>query len=750
MKHSNPVLLFTLMAAWAAPAHAQGSAPSSAPVPSPAALPQGTTREQMWFAPTDEDWKKPCLIPWQRTWDDALAVALEAHKAILVCVNMDGEIASEHYAGVRYRDPAIVKLYEAYVPVIASVYRHTPRDYDEEGQRIPCPRFGTVTCGEHIAIEPILFEKFMDGKRIAPRHIGVEIEKQNAEMYDVYYAWDTDTIFANLREGIANRKIVPTPINRSDMKIEERVESAAAEDRAAVERAYKQGDHETRRTLLTAAAKRAGEAPTDLLRLSIFGLDEDLKRIARAALSQGNSERSVDLILEALRSPMPALERDALVAALRRIGESSARARTLATVYDGLREKSTSVDVEAWSKAMGVGASYEAPTDRTALETKLETRARAFEANPQDAGARLDYAESVLAVALDRKMDRRFARVLYEDVESSALAAEKLGVSGWRVDAAVAIATYNLGRVDEAFARAESAAKHMPTDAASVTSASVMALFAEQRQRAIAKASKEKAAWPPEWLTDVNAAYSVLAKHPFGTDNQVAAHHDFLKSLQANGEAARVLDEGLARFKDSWILHDRMRTRILAERGVDGLELVYNAMLAEPNASPNLESYVGYATLVAAEFKRRARKLEAADESYVHAIAHYETWIERDPANRPTGDHFVALALAGRARLAVERNALDQALDLILASFARRPDAAASPDGLNLTPVDTARLLRTKLGAPQQESMLARLQAGLDALPPEMLKQPEWEREVPGARPTNREPRRRAPETPPK
>ena len=126
-------------------------------------------------------------------------VSKETGKPILVCVNMDGEIASEHYAGVRYRQPEIATLYEPYVCVIASVYRHTPRDYDEQGRRILCPRFGSVTCGEHIAIEPILFEKFFDGKRIAPRHIGVELDGK--EMYDVYYAWDTDTIFNNLKDG---------------------------------------------------------------------------------------------------------------------------------------------------------------------------------------------------------------------------------------------------------------------------------------------------------------------------------------------------------------------------------------------------------------------------------------------------------------------------------------------------------------------------------------------------------------------
>lgn len=743
MKFRTPWPVLLLTAVLVPAARPQG-------MPAPSGLPQGVTREEMWYAPTEEDWQKPCLIPWQRTWDDALAVAMETRKAILVCVNMDGEIASEHYAGVRYRDPEIVKLYEAYVPVIASVYRHSPRDFDEEGRRIPCPRFGTVTCGEHIAIEPILFEKFMDGKRIAPRHIGVEIEKQNAEMYDVYYAWDTDTIFTNLREGVANRKIAPNPINRSDQKLEERVESDAAEDRAAVEDAYAKGDHAVRQKLLAAAAKRGPKAPVDLLRLTIFGLDEDLKRVARQALAQADSERSVDLILEALRGPMPAEERDALVAALRRIGETSARARTLATVYQGLKEASTSLDVDAWSKALGGGASYEPAVDRSTLQTKLEKRAQAAEERPEDAGARLDYAESVLAIALDRQTGRRFARVMFEDAEASALRAEKQGVRGWRVDAAVAIAAANLGRGDEAFARAAAAVKDLPPDAASLTSATVLALFAEHRQTAIAKAANAKAPWPPEWLTDVNAAYSVLAKHPFGTDRQVAAHYDFLKSLQALGEAGRVLDEGLVRFADSWVLHDRMRGRILAERGVDGLELVYGAMLAEPNASPNLESYAGYATLVAAEFKRRSRKPVEADLAYQRGIAHYEAWAARDPANVPIADHYAALALAGRARLAFERGDDLGALDLLLAAFTRRPDAAASPDGLNITPVATAALLKAHFNRTQQTEKLARLQEGIDALDPELLKLPDWEREIPGARPTNREPRRRQGETPPR
>src|SRR5262249_691438 len=136
--------------------------------------PPGLVTEKMWWPPSAEDWKKPVLIHWQRTWSDAVALSQETKRPILICVNMDGEPASEHYAGVRYAQPDTAKLYEPYVCVVASVYRHNARDYDEHGHRILCPRFGSVTCGEHIAIEPLLFAKYFDGKRVAPRHIMVE------------------------------------------------------------------------------------------------------------------------------------------------------------------------------------------------------------------------------------------------------------------------------------------------------------------------------------------------------------------------------------------------------------------------------------------------------------------------------------------------------------------------------------------------------------------------------------------------
>jgi hypothetical protein len=737
---SAAVLLALIPIAFAPAARAQDAQPpqGGAP-PRGGGAPPGLDREAMWPAPTAEDWKRPCLITWQRSFEDALAVSRETKKPILVCVNMDGEIASEHYAGIRYRQPDIARLYEPYVTVIASVYRHTPRDHDEEGRRILCPRFGTVTCGEHIAIEPGLFEQFFDGRRIAPRHIGVELD--SAEMYDVYYAWDTDTIFNSLREGIANRPPPPPPLARGDRPLLERVASPDIADRTAVEQAYVRGDKALRRSLLEAALRIREVDQLELLRLALFGFDVDLARIARRVLAQSKSESAIDLIREALRVPMEPGEREALITALDRLGETWPRARTLAAVHRGLEQASGSVDVTAWAEELGGEPAPDTPADRQALASALEARDAASRERSYDPAARLELAEAYLSLAADAaarntaardRVEREHAKLLLEDAHRAALRAEALGASGWRVDAAVAQAAYELGDVDQAYKRAERAVAAMPAGSGERSAMAALALFAQSRQRAIARAVRAKETWPAEWLTDVHAAYSVLARHPLGTDAQVAAHQDFLRALGASAAADEALDAGLRRFPESWLLHDRLRGRILAEKGAAGLEPAYEAMLRAEGASPNLEWFAGYASMVAAEFHRRAAGEGETLAAYERAIAHYERWIEANAESRATADHYVALALAGRARLALERGDHAAALDEILASFERRPEAAASLDGLGIHPVGTAQMLMARLKDAGDAERAARLQAALDALDPALLELPAFEREGPG------------------
>ncbi len=701
----------------------------------------GVGREAMWKAPTAEDWKKPVLIRWQRTWEDAVELSRSTGKPILVCVNMDGEIASEHYAGIRYRMPEMAAIYEPYVTVIASVYRHSVRDFDEAGERIPCPRFGTVTCGEHIRMEPIVYERFLDGRRIAPRHIGVELD--GSEMYDVFYAFDTDSVFATIREGVKDR---PTRelLGDRDPSLAELVASPDSAEREQVEERYRSGDVATRRELLRAAVASGEKAPVDLLRLAVFGLDAELNRLALEALAQSTSENAIGLIAEALRVPMEADLRTSLVEALERLGETFPQARTLAAVHRGLAADSDALDLEGWSQALG-GAEYPASSeDRAALEYQLESKSQGSKSAPDDPSVWLELAEASLGLAVDpeaavglaqdRHTQSKYTALLFEDVRNAARQAVELGAEGWRVEAALAISAYYLGDMEEAHVHAETAVETMPAGEHGWNAMASLAIFAESRQKAIEKAVAAKESWPPEWLTDVNAAYSVLARHPLGTDLQSVAHHDFLRRLGAHGKAGQVLDEALERFPDSWELHARLRGRVLWEKGAAHLESTYREMLARDQESENLNWFAGYASLVVAEFHRRRASQDEALAAYGRGMALFERAIERNPASRASSDHYVALAYAGRARIALEQQDYPRAIAELEASFARYPPAASSLDGLGLTPIMTATTLKARLEEAGDEDGVERVQAALDALDPELLRPPEFEREMPSGR----------------
>lgn len=708
--------------------------------PSTGAPPQGAAREAMWYAPTAEDWQKPVLITFQRSWEDALAVARETKKPILVCVNMDGEIASEHYAGVRYRDAEKARLYEPYVCVIASVYRHTPRDYDDEGRRVLCPRFGSVTCGEHIAIEPVLYEQFMDGKRIAPRHIAVDLDESSLELYDVYFAFDTDSVFQAIRDGVKDR---PAPLPIGERPLEEKAASRDVGERVALERAYLTGDRELRRTILQSTLQHKELDHADVLRLALFGLDVELARAARKALAETDSEKAVDLILDVLRAPLESGEREMLLAALDRLGAKYPRARTMSAVQQGLAQAPSSVDVGDWAAGLA-GAEYPAPRERTSLEQRLTAEERRSRERPTDPAVQLELAEAALALAVDPTTaevlaaDRRtaddFARLQFEDVRRATEAAIASGASGWRVEALLTLSAWYLGEESEAEARAEKTVPLIPPGEGSWNSMAVLALYARARERAVLSALREKREWPKEWLADVNATYEILLRHPHGADHQVAAHFDFLWQLGARGRATGVLEAGLERFPAAWMLHARLRGVRLEERGIEGLAEEYAARLAKPH-DPAVVWFAGYASLVTAEYYRRAGNTAAAATAYEQAIGLYERSIVENPSSRANSDFYIAMALGGRARLAFEHGENARATELIEASFARHADAASALDGLNLSTVDTARAVLQSARGAQQTDLARRLEGALASLDPRHLEPQAFDRNLPDGPP---------------
>jgi len=692
----------------------------------PPALPPRPSREATWPAPTAEDWARPCLIAWQRSWADALAVSKETGKPILVCVNMDGEIASEHYAGVRYRQPGIAALYERYVCVIASVYRHTPRDHDEHGARIPCPRFGSVTCGEHIAIEPGLYEGFFEGQRVAPRHVGVELDGR--EMYDVFYAWSTEAVFDAIRTGVADRPPPPPPsqVERSPLEL---LDSRDGLDRSRVEAAFAQGDAATRRALLEAVVARADEPPLELLRLALQDPDPALAALARSALARAATAEAVELILQALGRLTDPGAREPLLAALERIGAGSPRARTLAIAYRGLAAPSRDVDVEGWTRSLA----GEAGTPPAVVAARRAERLAAQDEIllGDDAQAHVELAEALLAQA-DGESDRESARYLRLDARRAAQEAQRLGAYGPRVNAALALADAHLGDRDAALALAGSAAGLVPDDPGGRDAMLLLALFAQSRLSAIADASRARADWPAAWLSDVHAAYEVLARHPFGDDEQVLMHHDLLRWFGASATAAEVLDAGLRRFPGSPRLHDRLRAQLLESGSVLGLEAAYEQRLAAPDAPPCLSGFAGYAALVAAEYQRRAGHPDEALAAYERGIAHYERSLQLDADGRADAEHYIAMALAGEARVVLEQGDAPRAVERLLLSFARKPSAAATLDGLSVSAVDTARLLLARLSSEGPEELRARLEQALDGLDAALLLPPVFERGQPG------------------
>lgn len=145
---------------------------------------------------------RPTQIDWQRSLEDALALQAATGRSILVAVNTDAESASERIVREIYRDPSFVARTREFICLIASPFRHTPRDHDGDGRRVLDPRLGAVTSGEAVALEPQVFERFLGGERIAPRHALVRPDGSKAfDLFQLYDFWEIDRALAEASEG---------------------------------------------------------------------------------------------------------------------------------------------------------------------------------------------------------------------------------------------------------------------------------------------------------------------------------------------------------------------------------------------------------------------------------------------------------------------------------------------------------------------------------------------------------------------
>ncbi len=105
-------------------------------------------------------------IAWKSNFKGALAVAKQENKPLLICVNMDNDVANDRMVKEHYRDAKIVAKTSEFVCLFMSKFRHKET---EEGQ---CQRCGHISCNDHMKIErDVRKALFETNDVVAPQHI---------------------------------------------------------------------------------------------------------------------------------------------------------------------------------------------------------------------------------------------------------------------------------------------------------------------------------------------------------------------------------------------------------------------------------------------------------------------------------------------------------------------------------------------------------------------------------------------------
>lgn len=657
-----------------------------------------------WRAPTAEDRSSPTLMPWQRTLEDALAVQRKTGKPLLICVNVDGEPASESLAYTRYRDPEFVALAAGFVPMVASPDRHTTLDHDGRGRRIVDPKFGRVTSGEHIDIEPGLFERYFGGQRVAPRHVGVD--PQGKILFDIYLTNDHGSIDDALRQHGNHGTPIPAA---ETLDLAALLDSSYVMHRERLEALFAAGDESTRSRIAGAALAADRDAQhVEILRRALVDPGERVRLEAAGAMARHSAAAPLDLYPAAFRA---CYGRPARCAALvdglqaKAIAETDAatlqRTRVLERTFASLQLESRLIDVAAWRAAIDLapGAVEAALTEEElpALDRHLDELEQQRRDRPEDREVNLLLAAVTMRYARIRMQHGSDPTFLLHDVIAAAERATSPAKPDGRALGYLAWANYLLDQQDDAVRYAAAALPHLADEAGTPLAFEVLNVFVRGRSAAVYDAIQREREWPASWIADTAAAHRILIDHPASTEEQFTAFLDFSSALQVWGPQPEVLRKGLARFPASAKLHEYLRLITLADYGAQALEDAYAAMESPPGFEAHINWFAGLASLVAAE--RHAEELapEAAIAAYRRSVERFE-WSIRDAESfGPSASHYICLALAGRARLHADAGAWDEAIAAIEAAFAANPEAVRTKDGLGQTPREHADAIRSAL-----------------------------------------------------
>ena len=425
-----------------------------------------------------------------------------------------------------------------------------------------------------------------------------------------------------------------------------------------------------------------------------------------------NAERvPLELFVEALQlaggdpgtaaTLVDALHRRARAAA--EAGDEAGRLRALRLqrVFASLQLSSRLIELERWKLALGSPSAESLPPplsedELDPLSERVSELEDALAAAPDDVELRILLGETLLRFGRLQLLLGRDPSLLLEDARSAAGRA----MPDARAHGLYAVASFLLNDMQGAADNAAIALPGLVGRAGSGLAAEVLDAFAQARTRALYDAMNAEPAgvdWPGTWIADIRAAYAALLGHPAATETQALAYVQVLDVLEARGLEEEAIEAALKRFPESSALHGWRRSAILRDHGADMLELAYSQRPTDPEQAAVYDWYAGLATLVAAEWRIQNREREAALGSYERALARLRASAKARPEFESSASYYACMALAGRARLFVEKGELDGALASARMALDASSTARVQPDGLGHTPEDTARLVQAAL-----------------------------------------------------
>ena len=657
------------------------------------------------------------LMPWQRSLEDALALVEATGKPLLVCVNMDGEMASESLALSRYRDPAFVELAKGFIPLLVSPDRRNPRDHNDRGQRIVDAKFGRLVNAEHIDGEEELYRRYFDGRRVAPRHVGVAPDGEI--LFDVFLVNDLSVVDDALRDhGVAG----PGPRDPGGMSEAELLASPWASHRDHLERTYAGADERTRARLASLALSdtRTVQHP-ELLRMALLDPSPTVRAHGGWTMIQHPELAPLDFFADAYLGVQGTPVAPRALVALEHLERTAAsaekklRAGRLRAALEGLAIDSSVIDVDAWHVALSWS---DAPLTRAnESRDELTSRLGLIEAQlsaKSDPELHLAFAATSMRLVETTLREGGNPGFLLEDVVRSAERAAE-GAPPARALAYRAWGKYLLADLDAARESSVKALPELLPWASTRISAKTLELFAKLRMRAVYAAIENEEVWRPADVADVRAAHEVLLEHPAGTETHAADYLTFLDTLGVVHEQSGFLHRALARFPRSGELHSRLRLQKLRTGGAEALTRAYDDLPVTDELAPTFEWYRGLALLMAAERHVQNKEEVQGLEAYEESVQRFLASAEAEADYQESASHYVCLAYAGRARVHADAGRWSEAVADLERGLDANPRSIWRVDGLGNAPRDTALFVLRSLSGAGLESEANELEAFLVA-----------------------------------